>query len=76
MRRYSDWLTEKLEDICKRLFSVSGWRGVMLAEVAQHFGVAGGDLTVVFHVFPFAFKSCGFPTGSCAGCIPLGKTGV
>nr|DAV98400.1 MAG TPA: hypothetical protein [Caudoviricetes sp.] len=43
--------------IRKRLFSVSGWRGAMLAEVAQHFGVAGGDLTVVFHVFPFAFKS-------------------
>ena len=33
------------------------WRGAMLAEVAQHFGVAGGDLTVVFHIFPFVFKS-------------------
>lgn len=57
MRRFSDWLVEKLEDICKRLFSVSGWRGAMLAEVAQLLGVAGGDLTVVFHVLPFAFKS-------------------
>lgn len=65
MRRFSDWLVEKLEDCCKRLFSVSckrlfsvsGWRGAMPAEVAQHLGVADGDLTVVFHVFPFAFKS-------------------
>lgn len=57
MRRFLDWLVEKLEDCCKRLFSVSGWRGAMPAEVAQHLGVADGDLTVVFHVLPFAFKS-------------------
>lgn len=88
MRRFSDWLVEKLKDCCKRLFSVSGWRGAMLAEVAQHLGVTGGDLTVVFHVLPFAFSGwfgCDekalnaklrVSTGSCAGCIPLGKTGV
>lgn len=56
MRRFSDWLVKKLEDCCKHLFSVSGWRGAMLAEVAQRLGVAGGDVTVFFHVFPFAFK--------------------